>query len=100
HAPELAGLEDAEQLRLHVERQLPDLVEEHRAPSGELESALSRVDGARIRPPLVPEELALDQVVADGATVHDEELVLAVQALVVNGAREHVLASAGFAFDQ
>ena len=63
-APELARLEHAQQLRLHVEGQLADLVEEQRAAVGVLERALARRDGAGERAALVPEELALDERVA------------------------------------
>src|SRR6185503_19003619 len=72
-APELAGLEHAQQLRLHVERELTDLVEEHGAAPGELERTLARRDGARERAALVPEQLAFDQAVADGAAIDDHE---------------------------
>ncbi len=71
--PELLGLEHPQELRLHVERKLADLVEEHRAAVGELERALARHVGARERAALVAEQLALEERIADGAAVdHDE----------------------------
>ena len=60
-ALELALLQDAQQLRLHLQRQLADLVEEQRAAVGQLEAAGSGRDRAGERAPLVPEQLALEQ---------------------------------------
>jgi len=48
----------------------------------------------------VPEELALDQVVADGAAIHDQELVVFSSAPLVNGTCQHVFTGAGFSFEQ
>ena len=68
-----ALLERAQQLHLEVERQLADLVEEERALVGRLELAGPRRDGARERALHVAEELALDEVLGDGAAVDDDE---------------------------
>jgi hypothetical protein len=48
----------------------------------------------------VPEELTFDQVVANGPTVHDDEGLVFAVALLVEGARKHVLTRASFALDQ
>ena len=55
-------LEHAEQLGLHAEGDLADLVEQQRAPAGLLESPLPLAVGAGERASLVAEELALQQV--------------------------------------
>ena len=68
-----ALLQRAEELHLEVERQLADLVEEERALVGDLELARARRDGAGERALHVAEELALDQVLRDGAAVDDDE---------------------------
>ena len=60
-ALEPAFLEDAEQLGLHGQRNLADLVEEDGAAVGQLEPALALADGAGEGPFLVAEELAFQQ---------------------------------------
>src|SRR5204863_6608532 len=55
HALVLPLLQHAQQLRLHHRGQLADLVEEQRAPLGELEAATLEPVSARERPPLVSE---------------------------------------------
>ena len=60
-ARRIALLEDAEQLGLGLRGQLADLVEEERAPLGQLEAADPAGDGAGERALLVAEELALDE---------------------------------------
>ena len=62
HALELALLQHAQQLRLQLEGQLADLVEEQRAAVGQLEAPELPRQRAGERPLLVPEQLALDQV--------------------------------------
>ena len=62
HPAQPAGLEHAQQLGLQVLGQLADLVEEHRAPVGQLERPLAPLMGPGERALLVAEQLALDQV--------------------------------------
>src|SRR5262249_13556240 len=99
-AAELARLEDAQELRLDVERELADLVEEDGAAVRELEGALARVDGARERAALVAEELALDERVAHRPAVDDEERLGPARRVRPDRAREHVLARAGLALEE
>jgi hypothetical protein len=61
---------------------------------------LPRCHGAGEGAALVPEQLALDQVVADGAAIDDDEGLIFAVALLVNGARQHVFTGAGFTFNQ
>ena len=75
-APDLALLERAQQLRLQVERQLAELVEEQRAAVGLLEQAGARHHRAGEAALLVAEQLALDQVRRHRAAVEHDELVL------------------------
>ncbi len=58
---ELPALQHPQQLRLHLERQLADLVEEERAAVGDLEAAERALDGAGEGALLVAEQLALDE---------------------------------------
>ena len=64
-----ARLERAEELRLHRERHLADLVEEERAAVRLLEGARAVRDGAGEGAAHVAEELALEQVLRDRAAV-------------------------------
>ena len=70
---DLAVLERAEQLDLHLGRQLADLVEEERAAVGLAEFPGMLVGGAGEGALLVAEEDALDEVVGDGAAVDRDE---------------------------
>src|SRR4051812_38127619 len=60
-ATKLARLQHAQELGLHIERQLADLIEKQRALADGLEGTGARLHGARECAALVPEELALDQ---------------------------------------
>ena len=55
-------LEHAQELDLHLGRELADLVEEDRPAVRELEAADAPGDGAAEGALLVPEELGLDQI--------------------------------------
>ena len=72
-ALELAFLQHAQQLGLHVGGQVADLVEEQRAAVGQLEAALARRHRAGERAALVPEQLALDQRRRQRGAVHAHE---------------------------
>ena len=67
HALELALLQHAQELDLHLQRQVADLVEEQRAAVGELEAALPPRHGAGERALLVAEQLALEEPGASAA---------------------------------
>src|SRR2546423_1853450 len=72
-ARQLSELEHAQQLRLQLERQLADLVEEQRAAARALERAGAPAIGAGERALLVAEELALDQRRRQRCAVDREE---------------------------
>ena len=75
---ERALLQHAQQLHLHVEAHVADLVEKQRAAVGELEPADASGDRARERAFLVAEELALEQLARDRAAIdRNERRVLA-----------------------
>ena len=93
------GLEAAQQLRLVLERELAELVEEHRATIGALEHARAGRDRAGERAALVTEQLALDERRRDRAAIeHDERLAAPARARVER-ARDELLAGAGLAID-
>src|SRR5438105_1036942 len=95
----LVLLEDAEKLRLELERQLADLVEEQGPALGLLEAA----DAARGRPRegafLCPEQLALEKLGGNRGAVHGDETAFAPRR-EMEGTRDALLAGAGFALDQ
>ena len=72
-AADLAGFEEPQQLDLHALVQLADLVEEERAAVGDLEEPLAVRVGAGEGPLAMAEELALDQVLGQGAAVDRDE---------------------------
>lgn len=59
---EFSALQKAQQIGLHIQRQLPHLVKKNRAPVGQLELAyLAPQTCSRERPFLIAEQFALDQ---------------------------------------
>jgi hypothetical protein len=62
-----------QELRLHLERHVPDLVEEHRPTVRGDEVAVAVGDGAGERAARVPEELALEQMRRHRGAVLGEE---------------------------
>jgi hypothetical protein len=83
-----------QQLRLHRERHLRDLVEKERAPVSLLEEPLAVLGGARERSAPVPEQLALEQGLGECGRVHCAPRAARARAAVVNGAADQVLAGA------
>ena len=68
-----ALLQDAQQLHLHRQAHVADLVEEQRAALGDFESALAGGDGAGEGALLVAEQFALEQLGGNGAAVDGDE---------------------------
>src|SRR5205807_2326726 len=92
-------LDRPQQLHLHRERQLGDLVEEQRAAVRRLEKAFAVLGGAGERALLVAEELALHQGIGDSAAIDRHERLVAARAVLVDQARRELLAAARFARD-
>src|SRR5260370_32865311 len=90
--PAPSGFEHAKELRLSVEGQLADLVQEYSAPIRELECALSRCDGASKGAAFVSEKLALDERIAHRSAVDYDKWLLGTIALRPCRAREHIFA--------
>ncbi len=100
---DLAGtlfLDRAQQLDLHRQRQVGDLVEEQRAAVGGLEEAVALLVGTGEGPLAVTEELGLHQVLGNGAAVDRDERAWPRAARFVDQARRELLAGAGFAGDR
>ena len=99
-ALDLAALQHAQQLRLLRQRHVADLVEEERAPVGELEAA--DAIGLRVgeRALHVAEQLALEHALREPAHVHGDERLAGARARRVQPARDELLAGAVLAGDE
>ena len=95
-----ALLQGAQQLGLHQQRQLADLVEKDRAAVGLLEPAGARGVGAGEGAAVVAEEFGFEQRLGDGGAVDLDERRVAAAAREVHGACEQLLAGARFAEQQ
>jgi hypothetical protein len=93
-------LKHAQQLGLGPERHVADLIEEHRPPIGLLEPA----NPPRARPGerslLVAEEFAFKESLRDGDAVHHDHGLAGALAVLVDGARDELLARPGLAMDE
>src|SRR5262249_12675168 len=99
-ALELVFLQHAQELRLQLERDLSHLVEEERATVPQLEPANPLRDRAGERPPLVAEQLALEQARGYGSAVDLDEGPVAAPARIVDGASNQFLSRAGLAQEE
>src|SRR6516165_5926958 len=99
-AAEAALLQDAQKLGLRSGRQRRDLVEIDGPRLGDLEEALLGRNGARERAALVPEELALEELLGKIGGVYAYERTRRADRDVVDRARETVLAGAAVADDE
>ena len=97
---DLALLERAQDLHLHAERHVADLVEEERAFLGELETSGTRPDGAGEGAALVAEQLGFEQTFGDRGGVDGDQRAILARAQPVDGARQDLLARAALALDQ
>ena len=95
-----ALLQHAQHLGLNAEREVADLVEEQAAAVGDLEHAFLAGHRAGEGALDVAEQLALQQVLAQRIAVHRDERFVLAQAVVVDGARDQLLAGAAFAGEQ
>ena len=98
--PHLPLLQHAQQHALGGERQVADLVEEHRSPLRRLEDAGAVALGAGERAPHVAEEVGQQQALRHRGAVDGDERRAATAAAAVDLARRELLASAALAEDQ
>src|SRR4029079_6889642 len=99
-ALDLALLEDAQELDLHVARQVTDLVEEQGAAVGGLEAALAARGGSGEGPLLVAEQLRLEDALRDGGAVDRHERPAGARAVLVDAAGQELLVAAALAEEQ
>src|SRR5262249_41299165 len=91
-------LERAQELRLHVERELADLIEENRPALGRLDGADTRRVRSSERALFVAEELAFDERRRDRSAIDGHEGASAAWARLVDRLGEQALARSGLAF--
>ena len=93
-------LENVQELRLHLEGHVPDLIEEDRAATRDFEEPLFPLGRAGERALLVSEKFTFDQVAGESRAVHLHEGVIRQWAAIVNEARQEVLTGPRLALDQ
>ena len=93
-------LQDAQQLRLELERNVADLVEEERSAVGELEPADLLRDRAGERAALVAEELALEKPGGNRGAVHFDERPRLAGRQLVDRPGDELLTRSGLAANQ
>src|SRR5262245_25127770 len=91
HTRDLPFLEDAQEIRLRLERDVADLVEEDRPAVGDLELPLPSILRPRERSLLVAEQLALEERLGQRAAVDGDERVVSSAARVVDRAGDVLL---------
>ena len=95
HEP--AILQEAQQLGLHGQRHLADLVEEERPAGRRLDLALRSLARAGEGAPLVPEQLALEEGLGDGRAVDRNERTRPPAGKLVDASCEDLFARAALA---
>src|SRR5437763_11904060 len=92
-------LQEAEELGLQVERQLPDLIEKHSTAVGGLKKANLGTHGAGKSALFVSEQLALNQRWNQRAAINCDKLAVGKGSTKVNRPRNQSLAGSAFAGD-
>ena len=100
HRPHYAVLEKAQQLHLQVDVHLGDLVQEQHAAVRLAQQSQALAVGSGERPLDVSEQLALEQARGDRGDVDRDERAAAARAVLVQGARQQLLAGATGSDDQ
>src|SRR2546426_858616 len=99
-ALDLTFFDRAQNLRLHAEGHIADLVEEQGAAAGQLEASDPRSDGAGEGAALVAEQLRFEETLRDGGAVHGDQGAALARARAMNRLRQQLLARAALALDQ
>jgi hypothetical protein len=99
-ALELLLLQDAQELGLHLERELADLIEKERAMVSQLEAAEALRHGPGKGAFLVPEELTFEQSRRDGRAIERHEGVATPRAALMKRVRYELFARAGLTSDE
>ena len=97
---ELAMFQDAKELRLELDREIADLVQENRGPVGDLEPASLPGQRPRVRAPFAPEQLCLDQGGRQGGAVDVHHCSVPAGAQDVDGPGQQLLAGSRLAEEE
>ena len=100
HPPELAGIEEPQQLGLEPDGHLADLVQKERSLVRHLDQAVLHLVGAGEGALLVAEDLRLDEVLRQGGAVQGDERRVLPRAVVPDRVRHELLAGAALALDE
>ena len=82
------------------QRHIGDLVQEERPRVSRLDLSHGLLIRAGERPPLVSEQLALEQRLGNSAAIHGDEWMPRAPTGLVNGPRHNLLSRTGFAHDE
>src|SRR6202044_995947 len=97
---ELAVLQDAQELHLNGGGDVADFVKEQRAIIGHFEFSRFAGRGSGERALLVPEKLAFEQSFGNGSAIDLDEGTLGALGMLVDRARDEILANPAFAADE
>ena len=100
HTDVFPRLQHTQQTSLGGQRQLPHLVQEQRASVCRTEISFTLPDGAGERPLFMAEQLGVNRALGNGATVHGKVFFRLPQTVVVNDARNNLLAHPAFSGNQ
>jgi hypothetical protein len=92
--------ENAQQPRLQVGRHIADLIEEQSPALSLLEASTPHVLSAGKRPPLMAEQLGLQQLLRDRRGIDGDEWLGRARTVPMQGTRDQLLAGPGLAVDQ
>ena len=95
-----ALLDDTQELHLHRQRHVADLVEEYGAALCQLEAPLPRADRPGERTLFVAEQLAFEQISGYGSAIDRHERLGAPVRIVVDVSGDDLLAGTGFPEDE
>src|SRR5205085_1175000 len=93
-------LENTEELRLELGRELTDFVEKHRSAVRGFERAFAIAIGSRERATHVTEELALDERRRNRSAVDDDERAIGARSALDELRRDELFAGPAFAGDE
>src|SRR4051812_1764282 len=99
-AADRALLEDTQQLRLHRDRQLADLVEEYRPAVRAFDRACARLHRAGERAFRVAEQLGVEEVLGERRAIDDDERPALAKRGIVNGPGNELFARSRLTVDE
>jgi hypothetical protein len=95
-----ALLQHAQELHLHVECHIADLVEKQRAAVGELETPHTGGERSGESALLVPEQLTFEELSRDGSAIDGDERTIGAAGQLVNTPRHELFAATRLAMDE